>query len=71
MTDIFSGSCSFTINAKRSTDSASGITTEAVVRNYLAPMAAGKFTEILDELIENDSVGFDPAHKSSVRKLPQ
>jgi hypothetical protein len=50
---------------------ASGITPEGVVRNYLALMAAGKFTEVLDELIENESVGIDPAHKSSGMPLEE
>lgn len=39
----------------------SEITPEKVVRNYLALMAAGKFTKVLDDIIENESVGTDPA----------
>lgn len=36
------------------------MTPESVVRNYLALMASGKFTEVLDDIVENASVGTDP-----------
>jgi len=49
----------------------SEITPESVVRNYLALMAAGKFTKVLDDIIENTSVGMNPPQKDSGMSLEE
>lgn len=44
---------------------ASNIAPESLVRRYLALMESGQFASVLDDIIENTSVGMDPAHRDS------